>query len=207
MSEAGDAFGDPVWRVASRGRCHVYVLPCREADVLKIGHARDPLQRLRALHRRWFEFFDLERGLSIETERVADARRIERELQKRAIEHAEPAPLSTRAAAGGRTEWFRGAHPLTRDAALAIAASGGHALHEPLGAWVRQRLLAWDGWFDWSLAALQRIEYLRHHGDARTLALHERSLRDALDAAVTVNADPGNQLPSAVRDWYESGVR
>jgi len=60
----------PFPRFLSRGRCFVYLFPCRERDVQKIGYARDPLVRLRELHRRFFQFFDLERGALVETATV-----------------------------------------------------------------------------------------------------------------------------------------
>ena len=45
---------------ASRGRAYVYVLPCRDEDLLKLGFSRDPFTRFHTLHRRFYEFFDLE---------------------------------------------------------------------------------------------------------------------------------------------------
>lgn len=38
------------------------VLPYLIEDWLKLGFSRDPMQRVLAMHRRWFEFFDLDRG-------------------------------------------------------------------------------------------------------------------------------------------------
>ena len=42
------------------GRVFTYVFPCAWEDYAKIGFSRDPLGRISALHRRWFEFFDLD---------------------------------------------------------------------------------------------------------------------------------------------------
>ena len=44
------------------GRSYVYLLPCRDADLAKIGYSRSPLQRFQTLHPRWFEYFDLDGG-------------------------------------------------------------------------------------------------------------------------------------------------
>ena len=46
--------GEDAPRFASRGRTFVYVLPCRDEDILKVGFSRDPLDRFRTLHRRFF---------------------------------------------------------------------------------------------------------------------------------------------------------
>ena len=58
---------DPASRTLSRGRCFLYVLPlASHEDVLKLGFSRDPLDRLQALHPRYFEVFDLERAFLVE---------------------------------------------------------------------------------------------------------------------------------------------
>lgn len=133
---------------------------------------------------------------------MADARRIERDLQKRVRAFAEPPPLSVHSAAGGRSEWFRGAAQPTTAAATAMASAVGYFLHAPISAWLRERFTAWDGWYDWSSAVMERIEYVRPLGDSRGLAQLERGLRDALDAAAAVDADLSSQLPDAVRRWH-----
>ena len=56
--------------IPSRGRCFLYVFPCDWEDLLKLGISRDPLDRVQALHPRWFEFFDLGRGFLVEFYRV-----------------------------------------------------------------------------------------------------------------------------------------
>ena len=61
-------------QTASRGHCFLYVAPCAYEDLLKLGFSRDPLQRLQALHRRWFEFFAPERIALVEVDAVREAR-------------------------------------------------------------------------------------------------------------------------------------
>ncbi|WP_268628169.1 hypothetical protein, partial [Escherichia coli] len=56
------------------GRVFAYVFPCAWEDHAKIGFSRDPLRRISALHRRWFEFFDLDAGALVEAESERDAR-------------------------------------------------------------------------------------------------------------------------------------
>src|SRR5690242_7613646 len=98
-------------RFASRGRAYVYVIPCRDEDLLKVGFSRDPLQRLQAFHPRFFRFFDLDRAFLIGTDFVRDARRIERRFITTFAEQRSTAPLVIRDAAAGRTEWYRGVYP------------------------------------------------------------------------------------------------
>ncbi len=115
----------PYPRFASRGRAYVYVLPCRDEDLLKLGFSRDPFTRFSTLHRRFFEYFDLDRGLLVDAERVSAARRIERRLIETFVEHHATAPLVVSAAAGGHTEWYRGAHPEVSGLLQAIARDEG----------------------------------------------------------------------------------
>jgi len=89
--------------------CFAYVFPCAWEDHCKIGFSRDPLARIQQLHPRWFEVFDLERGLLVEGETQRDARDLELELRRPLAAHRAPPPLTVRVAAGGHTEWFRGA--------------------------------------------------------------------------------------------------
>ena len=97
-------------RTLSRGRCFLYVLPlASHEDVLKLGCSRDPLDRVQALHPRYFEVFDLERAFLVETEAVRDARALELELRRMLVAHNAPAPLTVRREAAGHTEWYRGA--------------------------------------------------------------------------------------------------
>ena len=79
-------------------------LPCRDEDLLKLGFSRDPFTRFSTLHRRFFTFFDLDRGLLVDAERVAVARRIERTLIETFRDARAMAPLVVPAAAGGHTE-------------------------------------------------------------------------------------------------------
>lgn len=91
-------------RSPSKGRTFVYLLPWRDQDLLKVGYTREPLVRLRTLHRRYFEVFDLDRGLLLEADRLADARRIERDIIVRHAAQRSPAPLSVPDAAAGYSE-------------------------------------------------------------------------------------------------------
>ena len=67
----------PYPRSLSKGRAFACLLPCRQEDIAKIGFSRDPLIRVHTLHRRYFEFFDLDRAVLVAPDQVRDARRIE----------------------------------------------------------------------------------------------------------------------------------
>jgi hypothetical protein len=193
-------------RFASRGRTFVYVLPCRDEDILKVGFSRDPLDRFRTLHRRFFEFFDLERGLLIHTDHLRDARRIERLFITTFADHRAPAPLVVPRSAAGHTEWFRGVSPRVEMLARQICAEDGFLLHAPLSSWVRDRFADWSELlFGWSTRMLEMIEY--EHFNAPP---HERSgrvekvLRDVLDAYVALGVDIQTLVPASVLAWYRS---
>ena len=78
-----------------RGRGFVYVLATAGAeDLLKIGMTHDPLERWSAFHPRWFEAFDLEHSLLVETETRRDAQALETRLHHCLAAHHCPVPLT-----------------------------------------------------------------------------------------------------------------
>lgn len=193
----------PLPRFTSRGRTCVYVLPCRDEDVLKVGYSRDPLQRMRSLHRRFFEFFDLDRGLLIEAERLLDARRIERLFIDQLAAQRAPPPLVVREAAAGYTEWFRGAAAQAESLAHALGAGEGLAVHA-LRPWLCARLdERSDSLYGWSTRMLEALEYQHFNlpPEARDRAL-AKTLRDTLDACAAVGLDLTERVPPAVLEWH-----
>ena len=190
-------------RGASEGACHLYVLPCAYEDLLKLGFSRQPLERMQALHPRFFEFFDLDRALLVETETVRDARRLELELGHRLSEHSAPAPLTVRVQAAGLTEWYRGAYPLLAQAVERLADTG-HTVHAPLRGWVHAQMLARaPALFGWGMAVLDRVEGEPRHLD-RLPMLHalRQQVLDVLDAHRALDIDVGDHLPDALAQWY-----
>ena len=201
------AIGAP--RFASRGRTFVYVLPCRDEDLLKVGFSRDPLQRLRTLHTRYFAFFDLQRGLLVETAKLRDARRIERLLITHFAEHRAPAPLAVRQAAAGHTEWYRGVHAPVVALARRTAAAEDLAVH-PLHDWLRARFEEHaERLFDWSARLLQAIDYARFNpprdqpGEWPELARMEQALERTLDTCAALGIDASARVEPAVLAWFE----
>ncbi|HEY0180082.1 MAG TPA: GIY-YIG nuclease family protein [Dokdonella sp.] len=189
----------------SRG-AFVYVVACRADNRFKIGFSRDPEDRWRTLHRRYFEFFDLERGALVAAARVADARRLERALLDAFAPYQSLAPLEVPLAAAGHTEWFRGA----LDEAVELA--GEHARAHGLdrrrpGDWLREVYGARvDRVFGWSAALFDAVEYERENpcagtGSAPAVRI-ERALRDALDAFGSLGFDVRGALRADVAAWY-----
>ena len=190
----------PYPRFLSRGRAYAYLFPCRDQDIAKIGFTRDPLERLHTLHRRFFDFFDLDRALVVETDTVRESRAIERALIETLAEYRAPAPLVVRRVAGGHTEWHRGASALAQELLLEAAARGGHAVHEPLRGWLRARFGEFaPSLYQWSAQMLEADEYERHNvpSGARTGAAM-RALRDTLDAFEALGIDVRAFVPESV---------
>jgi hypothetical protein len=204
--DVGD-IGPP--RQASRGRTFVYVLPCHGEDLLKVGFTRDPLQRFQTLHKRFFTFFDLEAGLLIETDRLRDARRLERLFIERWPEHNAPAPLQIPTSAAGHTEWFRGIKADVATFAQRLAERYDHTLHAPLRAWVGAQFLERsDALYDWSTQLLAGIEDARAHGARMAdLRRYTEALTDTMDACQSLGIDPSAILPPQVVAWIETQRR
>jgi len=196
---------EPQWRTAARGHCYTYVLPCRDADLLKVGLSRDPLARFQTLHARYFEFFDLERGALVEMDHVRDARRLESRLKELFADNRAVAPLVVPDSAAGYTEWYRGVYPEALAVVEAARAAEGYRIHAPLRSWLRDRLDHDDALFEWSLQMLKLIEF--HHFNAGEVPRpgHDRSLRNVLDAYEAVGLALDERVPAAVLQWYRYG--
>jgi hypothetical protein len=194
---------DRPWRPAASGPSFVYVLPCLGEDLLKLGMSRDPLDRFQNLHRRWFDFFDLETARLVETDSVREARAIETRLRKALREHNAPAPLLVSSSAGGQTEWFRGAlDTLERETdALRV---GGLRVHAPARGWLRDALaMRGSLLFHWSSRMLEAIDPdFAPPLSSRPPTGIERTLRDALDAYAALDLDPEPLVPEKVLRWW-----
>ena len=186
--EAEQQSGFP--RRLSKGRAFVYVIPCRGDTRFKVGFARDPIERWRSLHARFFAYFDLEQGLLLEAPRVAEARAVEQ-------------------AAGGTSEWLRGVLDDVASRAVVLAKARGLVAHRPASTWLRAHLLERrDLLFDWSARMLEQVEYEREHAaDPSHPALVAGVLRDTLDAYATVGIDLADHLPAAVLRWQMERAR
>lgn len=192
----------PFASTSSAARAFLYVLPCHGEDWLKLGFSRDPLARMQSLHPRFFEFFDTERAFAIETETVREARALETRLGRALRAHEAPAPLTVVAAAGGSTEWYRGAYTELAAAADALHAQG-YPLHRPLLPWIRERLAAGaDGLFAWT--ALLSPEQLEARGIASRASTAQRRVADVLDAYRAARIDLSRWLPESVLAWHDA---
>lgn len=197
-----DLFVEP--RFASRGRAYVYLLPCREQDLLKVGFSRDPWQRFHTLHRRFHDFFDLDRGLLVEAERVAQARRIERRLHAAWAAHRAPAPLAVPDSAAGHTEWYRGIDAQVTTLARQLAHEDSLPCHEPLRPWLAARLAGRaEALYGWSETMLAQARLEREYTGAAGPC--ERALLDTLALCEALGPSLADVLPEAVLDWYRHG--
>jgi hypothetical protein len=188
----------------SAGRCYLYVFPCAYEDLLKLGISRDPLDRIQAFSRRYFEFFDLQRGWLLETDSVREAQSHETRLRRSLRLLNAPAPLLVPGRAAGATEWYRGASALLEQAQEEFA-DQGYSVHRPLEDWLRTRLHARRGdLFSWAERMLSAAD--GEPGDAHPVGaeppLPHRMLRDALDGYAALGLSLEDALPPAVADWY-----
>ncbi len=199
---------DETNRTPSRGPCLLYVAPCVYEDILKVGIARDPLARLHTLHRRFYEFFDLDAGFLIETDTVREARGLETMLHKELALHNAPAPLVVREQAGGHTEWFRGAYGILDERARSLSEQG-FVHHASLRPWLRHRLQQQSAeLYSWADKALAELSL--HPGDADPFpqwARLRQTLLDVLDAYAALDIDLAPLLPEDVIRWRLRGGR
>jgi hypothetical protein len=197
----------PYPRFASQGRAHVYVLPCRDEDLLKVGFSRDPFTRFRTLHRRFFDFFDLDRALLLDTEHVKDARRIERRLIETFAGERAMAPLVVPVSAAGHTEWYRGVYAEAVSLMDEMAALGGFPLRRGIAPWLGSYLDARaDLLHDWSLRIVDTLDWAAHNapGDRGADTLRD-ALLDTLDMFVAAGLPIEPLVPDRVVDWYAHG--
>ncbi|WP_109124521.1 hypothetical protein [Dyella sp. C11] len=189
-------------RTLAKGRTFVYLLPWRDQDLIKVGYSRQPLVRMRTLHRRFFDVFDLDRGLLLETERLAQARRIERDILVRHANERSPAPLSVPDEAAGYSEWLRGVCPEVTATLSEIASREGFPLHS-LRAWLQQWFASQgDGLYEWSLRMLEAIEYETFNVPAeRRRNLAAASLAYVMDACEAVGLPLGGFFPERALAW------
>ena len=180
------------------GRGFLYVLVAAGPDdLLKVGLTHDPLRRWSAFHPRWFEAFDLEGCLLVQTETRGDAQALETALHRALVEHACPAPLTFRLAAGGATEWYRGAYDPARRFVDAQE-QGGFIVHRDVRAWLagpmREQATKLSGLL-LEAHALHSNGWLapEQHAAIRDLVAAHRAFGSDVDALVpnTVRADLG----------------
>lgn len=194
---------DPVnTRSPSSGACFLYLAPSAFEDHLKLGFSRDPLARMQALHPRWFELFDLDRALLVETETVRDARKLELQFRRSLIAYNAPAPLTVRPQAGGHTEWYRGAYDALA-AGIRELETAGYTVHDPARPWYRNAMRVRSdllySWLD-ALLSPDELDRLVRATPGQTIA------RDTLDAYRALDIDLQPLLPEAVLRWYRAAA-
>ena len=193
----------------ANGNAFSYVLPCHVEDLLKIGFSTNPLRRFETFHSRYYDVFDLDRGFLIETDRVAEAREVERTLMRDIDAHNAPAPATIRPGAAGDTEWYRGAYAHALETGSTLARQCGYALRAPLREWLRQQLVAQAPLlYEWSaqafaLLAAEHID-LRNDDDAQRFS---RQLIDRADAYAALGVEIDEFVTASFHDWYRAQIR
>ncbi len=168
----------------SRGRAFVYLLPCRDDNLFKVGFSRDPLRRWLTFHSRFFDFFDLDRGLLVATDKLSDARSLEQDLLRAFASWHAPAPLLVRDSAGGYREWRRGVLEEAVSFARNRACLEGHACFDPAADWLRAFLVESSGQLHaWTRFMRGIIEYETHNSAGGGRACKYRQVLDNVLAA------------------------
>lgn len=193
MSRDSPMPADAGLRYAGRG--FLYVLAATGPDdLLKVGMTRDPLHRWSAFHPRWFEAFDLDGSLLVETETRADAQALETALHRTLIEHACPAPLTFRVAAGGETEWYRGAYATAR-MFVDDCERTGHVVHRDARAFLQPAMREQAT----RLSGLVHEAHALHASGCLTPEQH-RAIRDLVAAHRAFGADLDTLVPDDMSD-------
>jgi hypothetical protein len=183
---------------------YVYVLPLSGADDwLKLGRSNNPLRRAQQFGRRYYELFDLTQSFLVEVESVRDAVAVERSLRVCLRDHKSVQPLLVQPAAGGKTEWLRGAHGSLRLAVQALSDSG-HRVHVPALAWFRDALQSrLSDLHPWTSSVWRACQLDPYSGIDVTLPDDVASLvRDHLDGFAALGLEIAAELPASVRRWY-----
>ncbi|MET0807474.1 MAG: GIY-YIG nuclease family protein [Pseudoxanthomonas sp.] len=180
--------------------CFTYVFPCVVEDHCKVGFSRDPLARLQSFHRRWFEFFDLDRAILVEAETRRDARDLELELRRPLRPHQAPVPMTIRRQAGGHTDWLRGAYAALAAQAMELQ-HRGHTVHADARPWLAGAMLERaDRLYSW--AATHFPDGAANAGPAEL-----QLLADVLDAYRAMGIDTAPWLPAEIVQLDQAGLR
>jgi hypothetical protein len=182
----------PAVMASSRhGPAFLYVLRMSGAeDLLKVGLTADPVARWSGFHRRWFEAFDLERTLLVETETRGDAQRLETALHRTLKAYGCPVPLTMRAFAGGATEWYRGASAAAREF-VARCEADGFTVHMDARPHVAGRLGAQR-----HVVASVLDQAVRNDRDGVLTPEEIEAVRDLADAHRAFGFDLSDMLPA-----------
>lgn len=179
--------------------CYLYVLPLAYEDQLKFGISRDPLARAQAFSRRYYEFFDLSRSLLVEFDSRREAQARESALHRQLREWNATQPITVPKTAAGKTEWYRGAYSLVKDAVDEDIASGrtGHA---PAFSWWRQRLRRErENLYEWATALLL--------ADVLACESGRMLLADTLDAYLAMQLPLKKFLPPELLKFGGGDIR
>ena len=172
----------------------VYIIPVRFEEILKIGFSREPARRIRSFHARYFEYFDLDRGLVVTVNDEKDARRVERVLARQFADHRSRAPLVVEQAPGGHTEWYRRAYSQVLEASTQLIVEGGYPPPTSAADLIREHLVRErDHLFEHATALVDVIDGLGN-GDPQALRV-ATAFRDVLHAFEAFDIPVAEFLP------------
>ncbi|MBS0225729.1 MAG: GIY-YIG nuclease family protein [Proteobacteria bacterium] len=176
-----------------RGRAFLYaLLASGPEDLLKVGMTHDPLARWSAFHPRWFEVFDLDHSLLVETETRSDAQELETRLHRMLEAYSCPMPITMRGQAGGATEWYRGAYAAVRRFVSEQAALG-FVVHASAMPWLKAAMHQQQE----RLEGLLRQAYADHMAGWLAPA-QQRALQDLIDAHRCMDPEVPARLPTDI---------
>jgi hypothetical protein len=179
----------------------VYVAPARYEDILKLGFSHDPCDRIRSFHRRYFEYFDLQRSFAIAAVDEQDARRIERDMATRFADHRTHAPLEIETAPGGVTEWYRGAYEEILHTSVVLIETGGYRPLLSMADEIADRLRSErDCLYEFATTTIDAADALGNAPEAQSLI---DSLRTSLDAYRSFDMNVVPYLPEDVFRFIE----
>lgn len=162
-------------------------------DLLKVGISREPLVRWASFHRRWFQAFDLDRSMLVETQTRAEAQAMETQLHRSLVEHHCPIPLTIRINAGGFTEWYRGAFSVVQGFVLEREHEG-YGVHRQAKAWLAPQMKAMSE----GLPSMATFAYEEHLAGRLEFDALDR-LRAFVEAHEVFGADIDALIPVEIR--------
>jgi len=163
----------------------VYLFALTDCSAFKVGVSCNPLQRIHAFSRRYYERFDVAQSQLLRLDAEVDARAIEATLKSELAAFRSDSPAWVPLEAGGHTEWFSAVHFGSAEQRLrSFIVEHDGALVVDAGAYIRGELQRMSGSFEpwaWSQAQQACDASASAYTLGSALAIAD-SLRDWLDA-------------------------
>jgi hypothetical protein len=162
----------------------VYALLLTDCTAFKVGFSCNPLQRVYAFHRRYFEAFDLDQSTLLRVQTSDDARKIETTLKRALAPNRVEVPSWVALEAGGVTEWFSAVYFNDAISMLQQDAPPDIARLIDVRSQLEAQLRRYRGQFElWVIEQFQQIERLAQFPKTMAAARDQQlRLRDWIDA-------------------------